>query len=91
MALAALARGVGRCCGAFRRCWREAIEAVAVPCKRCLFALHDALVRSVARPLCACARAFVVAPLSACVGAWYEHCLAPVGRLGLGLRLGLGF
>jgi hypothetical protein len=62
LALAALAGGVARCCVAFRRCWREAIEAVVVPCKRCLFALHDAVVL----PLCACARMLVVAPLSAC-------------------------
>ena len=61
-ALAALAGGVARCCGAFRRCWREAVEAVVVPCKRCLFALHDAVVL----PLCACARMLVLAPLSAC-------------------------
>ena len=84
LALVALARGVGRCCAAVRRCWREAIEAVVVPCKRYLFALHDALVLSVVQPLGACARALVVAPLTACFGACYEHCLAPVGRLGLG-------
>ena len=75
-ALAALAGGVARCCGAFRRCWREAVEAVVVPCKRCLFALHDAVVL----PLCACARMLVLAPLSACRPA--ESSLLVVPRLG---------
>ena len=61
-ALAALASGIVCCCGAFRRCWRGAVEAVAVPCKRCLFTLYDAVML----PLRACVRVLVVTPLSAC-------------------------
>ena len=71
-ALARLAGGVARCCAAFRRCWREAVEAVVMPCKRCLFALHDAVLL----PLCACARMLVVAPLSACRPAQRKQPLA---------------
>lgn len=71
--LATLAGGVASCYGAFRCCWVDAVEAVAVPCKRFLFALYDTAVV----PLSALARVLVVAPLSACLGAAYEHCLRP--------------